>query len=536
MCETKMSLPVIFEKKGVENVTGLGTAFGYNINYEELWLQKFTKFKQKIQRWKHRDLSLQGKKLLINSYIMSSVSYLVNIYPCNIPASFITQTNELIRNFLWSGKTARVAHKTLALAKTDGGIELQDLEHFIECKKLRWIVKIHFSDFTRWNAFGKFYLHYFDNMFGMSNLLLQCTNLNGLDLERHLPLFYITCVKAWAVVQSKHIAVSKHDILEENIFGNINICKNKQSIFLANWTKSGIIKIKDIWDITEADWKSAEHIFETLKIKRNWIAEYYKIKDCIPANWKNVLKGEDVVELDTNLLQRHDLILSHENIIFKNKTIQLKKLKQKDLFFKCLYPHPPPSCKFYWENIFQENLNVKFMFAQLPNPLCNKKVSDFHWKTLHHAIYSEVRLKQMKRSDGKCKSCGKDETVCHMLFECDFINPVWNYIENFLTALCNEQFTITLKNVIFGMQENVIKDNTKRTIGNFFIMCSKWCIWKRRNSIRYENYERTSSQKITQDILLFCKNELSFLRCTKCFTKYPTILKSKLKEIIEFIA
>ena len=141
----------------------------------------------------------------------------------------------------------------------------------------------------------------------------------------------------------------------------------------------------------------------------------------------------------------------------------------------------------------------------------------------------------MKKSDGKCKSCGIDETVCHMLFECTFISPVWNYFENFLTALCNNQITITLKEVILGIQQTVIEDKNKRTISNFFIMCSKWCIWKRRNSIRYENCERSSSQRIIQDILSFCKTELSFILNTKCVTQYPAILKSKLIEINELI-
>ena len=43
--------------KWVENVSGLGSEYGYNINYEELWLKKFTKFKKKILQWKKRDLT-----------------------------------------------------------------------------------------------------------------------------------------------------------------------------------------------------------------------------------------------------------------------------------------------------------------------------------------------------------------------------------------------------------------------------------------------------------------------------------------------
>ena len=50
--------------KWVKSVIGLGTVFGYNINYEELWLRKFTKFKTKIIAWKKRELSFTGKKTI----------------------------------------------------------------------------------------------------------------------------------------------------------------------------------------------------------------------------------------------------------------------------------------------------------------------------------------------------------------------------------------------------------------------------------------------------------------------------------------
>ena len=59
--------PAYKQIKWVPNFKGLGTVFGYNIDYEQLWMQKFFKFKNKILAWKHRDLTLIGKKLLIDS-------------------------------------------------------------------------------------------------------------------------------------------------------------------------------------------------------------------------------------------------------------------------------------------------------------------------------------------------------------------------------------------------------------------------------------------------------------------------------------
>ena len=57
----------------------LRTEFGYNINHEQLWMKKFAKFKTKLAKWQARDLTLKGKILLHNSYIVSSLNYMSEI-------------------------------------------------------------------------------------------------------------------------------------------------------------------------------------------------------------------------------------------------------------------------------------------------------------------------------------------------------------------------------------------------------------------------------------------------------------------------
>ena len=70
-------------------------------------MRKFAKFKNKIPvtMFKKRDLTLEGKELVINSYIISSMSYLVDVYTDHIPNVFIKQIRELICDFLWTGST-----------------------------------------------------------------------------------------------------------------------------------------------------------------------------------------------------------------------------------------------------------------------------------------------------------------------------------------------------------------------------------------------------------------------------------------------
>ena len=509
----KNKQPILKKIKWVENVTGLGTVFGYNINYEEIWLKKFAKFKIKIQKWKHRDLTLEGKKLLINSYIMSSLSYLVDIYTCHIPEKFLCDTKTLIRDFLWPGKTWRIAQNSLALRKIHGGLELQDLDNFIKCKKVKWVIRIHFNNASRWNAYGKYCLHILDNKFGVKNFLLQCSNTKGLHLQNTLSRFYCECIDAWCKLKAKNKIENSEDILEQNIFGNVHIIsKQKQSIFFENWTKSSFYQLKDIWNQETNTWKQANEIYDQLNIKRNWIAEFAKIKSCIPAKWKNVLKGDLDMQNNELLINNTVFRITPDKIEKNNCEIKLKNLKQKEIYFAYLYPQPVPTCVGYWNRIFQKNVEIENLFRECKNLLCNKKVLDFHWKILHHSIYSEVRLKKMNKSNGKCKLCiEKDETLCHLFYECKYVKPVWQQLQTQVLNFFESDIILNAECVILGITSNHIETSSIRTLYNFIIFNSIWCIWKHRNSIKYDAKQVNSANEMLITIAKLCKEQADLL-------------------------
>ena len=84
-----------------KNIKALGVIFGYNINYEELWLQKFTKFKEKISQWKRRNLTIFGKNMLLSPYVFSSLNYMLEMYPHHIPPDMGENVKALCCEFIW---------------------------------------------------------------------------------------------------------------------------------------------------------------------------------------------------------------------------------------------------------------------------------------------------------------------------------------------------------------------------------------------------------------------------------------------------
>ena len=83
----------------------------------------------------------------------------------------------------------------------------------------------------------------------------------------------------------------------------------------------------------------------------------------------------------------------------------------------CAYPADKPTCIDSWSRVFQQNLTTHDIFSDFFHPIYNRKSVDFHWKTLHRTIFTESKLKSMKKSNGICKICNSyDETINHLLF------------------------------------------------------------------------------------------------------------------------
>lgn len=86
--------------------------------------------------WSHRTLSLKGKKTVINSLIASLLQY-----PCAsifTPPQVYKEYRKIITRFIWNGRQAKVAYKTLVLPITREGLNLLDLETRVQINLLQW--------------------------------------------------------------------------------------------------------------------------------------------------------------------------------------------------------------------------------------------------------------------------------------------------------------------------------------------------------------------------------------------------------------
>ena len=119
--------PMVF--KGVTLTTGpeivLGVPLGKTRNNAEFWSTLIKKLQSKLNIWKSRDLSFDGKIHIIKSIGISSISYAIDMI--DIKTDHIKQINQLLYEFLWSGKKYNVKREICVLPRYMGGLGMVDI-------------------------------------------------------------------------------------------------------------------------------------------------------------------------------------------------------------------------------------------------------------------------------------------------------------------------------------------------------------------------------------------------------------------------
>ena len=80
-----------------------------------------------IKVWSKRKLTLLGKIQVINSLILAQFVFRAQCIP-SPPDKIVKQYRDLITNFIWDGKKARISFDKLVSDKTEGGVKLGDLK------------------------------------------------------------------------------------------------------------------------------------------------------------------------------------------------------------------------------------------------------------------------------------------------------------------------------------------------------------------------------------------------------------------------
>ena len=306
------------------------------------------------------------------------------------------------------------------------------------------------------------------------------------------------------------IKLKNEDII---IWCNSQYKFNDQVLNYKHWSKSGI---RFISELLSNGCINPGEIYEKLIYKAAFMFEI----EIVRKTFSNVLNIDSF-----SLIEKYRNEGEILNMAFEVPTVGVRKLcdlKSSDIYkIFTLTEHVEMKSKKYWQSKFKDiNINFDLWFkVNFSNKITPRRALDFNWRIFHGQICTENLLKHMSYSDGLCVLCKEDkENLEHILINCKQVNSVWKNIEVLIRQFID---TISLDRVIIlgGLRQS---ENSNVSIINMILSITRWMIWKRRCTTKYENEEVTINELEEQ-----IKNEIychtNILLKTSLFKKYPTL-------------
>ena len=418
----------------------LGIHFGNDEqqNYKLNWGSKIAKIENILQNWTKRNLSLFGKTQVIKSLALPQVTLAATLLP--IPTNILKDINRLFYTFLWTSKDKIKRIKAVQSTK-QGGLNMIDLESYFHALKANWVNRIMSADPARdaWIQLPLFYLKPLDITY--NKLQFNIDKSIQFPQLKFIPNFYAEVIYSYNKVFVTNMPCFIDNIANEYLWGNKyithNIRKKKNALFLRNWIRSGI---RNIYHLRFIDGILDEtYIYNKVLHKHNIYIEIELMKHALLPyrnSLRQITKTETspqqfvktnqfytkLIEIKTNNTEHANIFLSEyglqdeQNTIFSKKVYNEKETKLKEFNFKLLHGILP----------------------------CNKNLRN--WR--------------VKDSD-KCDVCENIQSIEHLLFECQYVQPLWDRINQFYNT--NINFLTILGS------DHRFKDNQVLTLISFLI-------------------------------------------------------------------
>ena len=148
---------------------GIFIAYDVQLQVGKNFKQRLKKFRNTINLWKLRGLSIHGEVNIIKSILLPKMIYPSSVL--NTPPEVIKEFHSLVFHFLWNGKD-KVTRRSTYAPYDLGGLKMIDYENMVKAMRLSWLKRIFDENCTGvWKSYLDHSLGSYGGLF-----LFNCNN------------------------------------------------------------------------------------------------------------------------------------------------------------------------------------------------------------------------------------------------------------------------------------------------------------------------------------------------------------------------
>jgi len=462
---------MIIKIKESTKVKICGITFSNNSDeaYKENILDKISKLERHLNIWKQRNLTLQGKILIVKTFALSQLIY--SLQATSIRAPELKKIDDIVFRFIWNTKafSSRCIHKikkdVLKATVDKGGLNAPDIslidraikfKHLIRCTNSTHPVSIMVKNemqrinfkVCKYSKCIPSYSMYIQNVIDTNTMLekLLTNDITEMSFET-------------AGINTHYFQLLQNHVLMDSTFYNpqmLNMIKRLKS--------NGIVTLRDLY-------KEREH-----STRPNIRLDCQLIYSKIPKPWKTLMS-----------LSKKDHPVSESFSFSLNKAKNITCITQKEIYLRLNQNSGIKNITEFINTKHNTNFsNVNKVFSKIKQTTSIKALQNVQYKILHNIYPTQLHLYRWKiKNNDQCSYCNTTETLRHAVYDCVIARETRHNLELIINSTLNINMKLSYNDVLVGLNNNnnirEIIQSDKLVIDELLIDLKRSLILQREN-------------------------------------------------------
>lgn len=425
ICE---ELPMNWTKK----LTVLGIVFANDENetIEENFESRFFKAKRIIHSWKQRNLSIQGKIVVIKTLLLPLFTHIFTALP-NPPETFVRMLQRELFGFIWKGNIDRIKRSSLCQLVASGGQGMIDLELYLMALKISWVKREIVSEHP-WQYLFRYSMPQSSYVFERNSESLR------LLAKKCINVFWKQVFLSLAVFEHNlNSSVLTEDLGRHSLWFS-NFTKYKTD-YISSWQQKGLRYIGDIVTLN-GQLMTFEELKQVYKI-RGVQLDYAGLIRSLPAEWRR---------LQHKPKEKNPAI---------HPTIQkiLESRKGNKHVYNVLLNGKYSDAQHSWERAWEAEageIEWPVVYKLSRETTSSTAYQAMQYKIITRIVATNKILYLMgKAQNYLCNNCTDSvDTISHKLWHCPRVSRFWHEVWHFMASsgMIEDVPTLKMEHVIFG--------------------------------------------------------------------------------------